>query len=86
MSNQGFGRDGVAKGSPASDTQSDIGNVNKGSGFSNAQATGARGGDVGFGSGGVSKGSPAADMHSDIGNVNKGSGFSNAQRGGAKNN
>ena len=86
MSNQGFGRDGVSKGSNAADMQRDIGSVNKGSGFSDAQSTGAKGGDVGFGSGGVSKGSLASNMQSDIGNVNKGSGFSSGQRGGAKNN
>ena len=85
MSNQGFGNQGVAKGSPAADMHGEIGDVNKGSGFASAQSTGARGGDVGFGSGGVAKGSPAADIQSDFGNVNKGSGFSNAQRGGAKN-
>ena len=85
MNNQGFGTNGVGKGTPAASMHSDIGNVNKQTGFADAQSNGARGGDVGFGSGGVAKGSSAARMHSDIGNVNKGTGFANAQRGGTKN-
>ena len=51
MNNQGFGANGVGKGTPAAQMHSDIGNVNKESGFSNAQSTGARGGDVRFGDG-----------------------------------
>ena len=86
MSNQGFGRDGVVKNTPAADMQADIGNVKEGTGFANAQAAGARGEDVGFGKDGVAKGSPAAKMQEDIGNVKEGTGFANAQRGGAKNN
>ena len=46
MNNQGFGANGVEKGTPAAQMHSDIGNVNKKTGFANAQSTGSRDGDL----------------------------------------